>query len=358
MSTAATKAATKAITKKKINYGISYFKTRPKQIIVWIPPDMEQDSAIFSTGMLLINTEAIEDKPYRISQIPCGDYENDFNNFYAFHLSKYDDNTNKRKKYGFCWSTATGGVNSGYIIDEANNPKNITIMSVDMDEDRNITNIFALLTFSQSVRKKALKVHTLCSNNDPQVKKSGDGNKLLKFIQAFGLFAEINSTYLEPIDNAVPFYTQMGYRNETGRDAKETPPSSSASSTSSSPHLVMQRNNRTKRLFAKLRNSIHATFGLAIRQSKTREKLELQDRHKQMAKDAMADVPTKPPTLIPPPFTTGMMSGIRQKKQSRKIPSKLIVPGDSLKLAKARTEYKEMSDTAHRRITEEEKDES
>ena len=47
MSTAATQKATQQ-TKKKSNYASSYFKTRPKQLIVWIPPGMNQDSAIYS----------------------------------------------------------------------------------------------------------------------------------------------------------------------------------------------------------------------------------------------------------------------------------------------------------------------
>ena len=242
-------------------------------------------------------------------------------------------------------------------------------MAVDMDEAKNITNIFALLTFSLSTSKNSIHVHTLCSNNDPNVKKSSEGNKLLKFIQSFGLIAEIHNTSLNPIAPAVKFYEQMGYRNERDRDAKKTPPSSSNSSSwddssPSSPELVMQRNNYTNRLFAKLRNSVHATFGLALRQSKTREKRELQDRHKQMAKDALVDVPTKPPTRIPAPFTTRMVklskNNINHTMRNNilKLPSKLIVPGDSLKNTTARIKYKEMSDAAHRRFAEKNKDKS
>jgi hypothetical protein len=365
MSTAATKATT---TKKKSNYATSYFKTRPKQLIVWIPPDINQESAIYSTAILLINTNEVGGKNYRISEIPCGDYDNDFNNFYAFHLKQYTDVKSKRAKYHFCWSNSiTGGVSQGYMINEANNPKNVTIMAVDMDESKNIIDVFALLTFSISVSKNSIHVHTLCSNNDPNVKKSGEGNKLLKFIQSFGLIAEIHNTSLNPIAPAVKFYEQMGYRNERKGDDKETPPSSSSSNSSSwddasssSPELVMQRNNQTKRLFAKLRNSIHATFGLALRQSKRREKLELQDRHKQLAKDALADVvPTKKQgTLIPAPFTTRKVKLSNNKinhtmrNNILKLPSEAIVPGKSLRPAAARVKYDDMSKSAHRLANE------
>ena len=195
-----------------------------KELLVWIPPRMPADSVTRSISDYMMSVSDI--KP-----INTDEYENDFGFFYKLYMKN-----GKTKTKSFC-STNNKGVSISYIIDNANDKKFLTILSVETDADGNIYTVYAAIIFRWSEKADAVKVQVLCGNQ--MIKGSGEGTRLLSLLKTTLKQMKIKRIYLNPLSDAVPYYYKHQFRttqNKTGRiiDTSDDSPESSSSGSSSS----------------------------------------------------------------------------------------------------------------------------
>ena len=110
-------STTKKATTPKLDKRAVYFQQYkiPKKLVIWVPPHIEQSHFENPDEESIMNL-AYFIEANEIERIDTSLYQNDFQEFYNFHLQKYDDDKKQRK---FC-SNVLGGVTDKYIIHTAN----------------------------------------------------------------------------------------------------------------------------------------------------------------------------------------------------------------------------------------------
>lgn len=302
--------------KPKINKRLSYFTNviKRKDTRLWVPSNVDPDS-IFA--QLLSYIEFVEN----VEQIDKSLYGYDFTNFYGLEIADKYDNTIIEENT-FCSSKEAGGVNEEYIIDMANGHDNATLLSVKMNPDDSINEVYALVTFRVSESKLAIKIHTLCGNQ--VLPPSGEGTRLMKMLERVGNEFGVHKILLNPIDTAVPFYEQNKYRPLRKSESQETD--------YDSDEVQMQKNVRAQKYWAKLRNAVKLRT-LMARSKKASQKLELRKRYLTKIKTKKLKItPRLRAKLIIP--GESLKSSIKfVPKPKVEIPSKIIVPGESFILS-------------------------
>jgi hypothetical protein len=313
------------------------YRTRARQkkaIIIWIPHTLDVSDIDNTLSLLISNIDA--------TPINTSLYQNSFRIFYEREISKYD---NRVHNTAFCISAQTSGVSIDYLINTANNQNKATILSVDMDENGDITEVYALLTFHISHKKLAVRVDTLCGNK--VLPSSGEGSRLLKILEKNSYDVGIDKIALDPLDDAIPFYQQNKYRFFEKGDSPVSLKSydssdSSDSSDVSGPMIQMQKNIAAQKRWNKIKT--YVDMSARIKKSKNAtEKRTLQERYKQMQEEEV----NKRPVLTGKPINSPGSSLKSSRKgfvpnparKTRKIPSVLIEPGATFNAKNAKDSY-------------------
>jgi len=302
-----------------------------KALMMWVPHDMEEFSPIQEFAYYLEYVEGI--KP-----IDTLLYDNDFTNFYGFEITDKYDNTINPGHY-FCSSDENGGVNEDYIAEAANDPNTVTILSVKLNPDDSFNEIYALVTFHISQKKKGIKIHTLCGNQ--ALPASGEGTRLLKLLGRVGKKFEYYKIVLNPVDTAIKYYTDNKFRFLKENDSRET----SDSNESDSNKLVMQKNTRALKHWKKLQTAV-SMYGILRKTRKHNEIMELQKKYLELAKEKEANRPIRldprtmreRATLIVPGASFENTRKFVPITSTKGTPSKVIVPGESFVLSNKKAE--------------------
>lgn len=325
------------------NRAVYFTGAKPKKkFMLWIPTHVENtylenpdDPSIMSFvyyleafGIKRIDTSIYNSDPSDPNSEP------DFDFFYQIHLDRYAN-----EKGDFCSSVIEGGVNSEYVIGTANAKRGydtVTLLSLDIDEDDNIIEVYGLITFRLVTKTSELDtvmVDTLCGNQ--ALPGSGEGTRLLNYLQSRAKEVGIVKVVLHPVDSAIRYYEREKFRPLKREEAKLV-----NSSDSDSDELTMQKNARSSSNWNKLKNSVRL-LGIYRNTKKARR---LEEIKKQIIQNKMR-VPTsvsKKGKPIPAPFTTQtrkFRAKVTPFKQSiNAIP---IIPGSTLTEAKLRDEIKE-----------------
>ena len=301
----------------KINKRLSYFTKaiQPKDIYVWVPENIDETSAL---GVFLSYLEFVTQPG--VKRINTSIYNNDFEDFYGLEIDYKYDYINSGDK--FCSTNADGGVGKGYLIDTANDDDSITLMSIKKNAAGEISHIYALTSLRVSASKNAIVIHTLCANQ--MLPKTGEGGRLLKTIERAAEESGFKTMVLYAVDSAVKFY-------------KDNAKSSVLS------HLH------------KLKNHVSIMTMMArAKKSKQRETLRQKHIEEARKKEASKLVFLEPRTMRV--RATKIVPGSSLATTARKfvptkqpgIPTKIIVPGESLALANEMTFYKSKSKTKKR----------
>jgi hypothetical protein len=315
-----------------------------KDLLLWIPPEMDQDSQI---GMVVSYLQYVEN----IKPLDLLLYDNDFTNFYGMEIQqKYDDTV--KDGYHFC-SNKTSGVNEGYIIDSVNDPTTATIMSVKLNPDDSFDEIYALVTFTINDKKHAIKIHTLCGNQ--VLPPSGEGTRLMKLIERIGDKLGYNKIILNPLDSAIPFYSDNKYRHLTERDSNESSSSYETASSEDGPKLVMQKNIKALKGWAKIKTATR-TIGMLKKRRAVNERLQLEKKYTQKAMEKEASRPIKLDLRTMRERSTKIVPGASFANTTKFVPkpkpgmpSKLIVPGESFVISNKKAEILNAADTSRRK---------
>jgi hypothetical protein len=189
-----------------------------RTMLLWIPDGMDR------TG---VTAKLAEEMSKKIGEIDKTEYNGDFAAFYTKHIWNFEtlDNT-------FC-SKNLKGVSAEYSTYNATNAKFVTVLSVDLDDfSRDIIQVNAFITFRWSEKTKAIKIQTLCA--DQRVKSTGEGTKLLNFVKKIASHMKLYNIYLNPLQNAVPYYYRQHFREARGKIHDSSSPSTKSSKKRSS----------------------------------------------------------------------------------------------------------------------------
>lgn len=164
---------------------------------LWIPKGINTASKTMDIASSMI-------QDFGVSQINNDTYNDKFNEYYDQHIRQ-----NERANLTFC-SKNGKGINVGYLIDNANKHTYVTLLSLDIDpDDPNDFNVLAAIVFKWSPTAGSVKIQAFCGNQKLQTK--GAGTKLLNFLKKTLTHMGINNIYLNPIQNAIPYYTSQRF---------------------------------------------------------------------------------------------------------------------------------------------------
>ena len=187
---------------------------------LWIPKDLY-------SGLETMDIASTMIKDFGVSQINNDTYNDNFNEYYDRHIRE-----NETAFLTFC-SKNGKGINVEYLIDNANKDTYVTLLSLDIDpDDPDIFTVLAAIVFKWSPTAGAVKIQAFCGNQKKQTK--GAGTKLLNFLKKVLTHMGINNIYLNPIPNAIPYYTSQRFVEAKTPKKKVYDTSSSKSTTTKS----------------------------------------------------------------------------------------------------------------------------
>ena len=186
---------------------------------LWIPKNIVPTSKTIDIASTMI-------KDFNVSQINNDTYNDNFNEYYNQHIRQ-----NERVNLTFC-SKNGKGINSEYLIDNANKHTYVTLLSLDIDpDDPDDFTVLAAIVFKWSPTAGSVKIQAFCGNQKLQTK--GAGTKLLNFLKKVLTHMGINNIYLNPIRGAIPYYSSQQFVEAKTPKKKVYDTSSSKSTTKS-----------------------------------------------------------------------------------------------------------------------------
>jgi len=169
----------------------------PHSMTIWIPKGTNPASKTMDIASTMI-------QDFGVSQINNDTYNDKFNDYYDQHIRQ-----NEAINLTFC-SKNGKGINSGYLIDNANKHTYVTLLSLDTNpDDPDDFTVLAAIVFKWSPTAGSVKIQAFCGNQKLQSK--GAGTKLLNFLKKTLTHMGINNIYLNPIQNAIPYYTSQQF---------------------------------------------------------------------------------------------------------------------------------------------------
>jgi hypothetical protein len=176
-----------------------------RSIMLWVPDYMDPRTKTMRIIRTMIDH-------FKIKRIDTTDYHGRFGEFYGKHIRNIGTGNSD-----FC-SKGTLGVHSGYITANSDKDTFVTLLSIDTNDLKGgkIVRVNALITFRWSEKADAIKIQTLCA--DQRVKSTGEGTKLLNFVKTTAAHMGIHKIYLNPVENAVPYYYKQQFRNAVRGD--------------------------------------------------------------------------------------------------------------------------------------------
>ena len=219
-----------------------------EQIAIWVPNDLNpasQTSAI-TTHMTTSNRNVV------MIDVNTS-YNNNFKEYYNQHIKQ-----NEKANATFC-SKNGKGINVEYLTDYANKRNYATLLSLDVDiNDPTQFEVLAILVFRWSPTVGAVKIQAFCGNQKRPSK--GSGTKLLNFLKKTLTQMGINNIYLNPVPNAVGYYSIHQFKNHpTGKiydssSPKSKTPSGKKTGTKSPKSKTKTNNNKIPTMTINLRS--------------------------------------------------------------------------------------------------------
>ena len=164
---------------------------------LWIPKSINAASKTMDIASSMI-------QDFGVSQINNDTYNDNFNEYYNQHIRH-----NEAATLTFC-SKNGKGINVQYLIDNANKPTYVTLLSLDIDpDDPNDFTVLAAIVFKWSPTAGSVKIQAFCGNQ--KIQSKGAGTKLLNFLKKTLTHMGINNIYLNPIRNAIPYYSSQQF---------------------------------------------------------------------------------------------------------------------------------------------------
>ncbi len=198
---------------------------------LWIPKDLY-------SGLETMDIASTMIKDFGVSQINNDTYNDNFNEYYDRHIKE-----NETAFITFC-SKNGKGINSQYLIDNANKDTYVTLLSLDIDpDDPNNFTVTAAIVFKWSSTAGSVKIQAFCSNQKKQTK--GAGTKLLNFLKKVLTHMGINNMYLNPVRGAIPYYSSQRFV-EAKTPKKKVYDTSSSKSTTTKSTTTKSTANKSK----------------------------------------------------------------------------------------------------------------
>lgn len=328
-------------TRKKTAYE-THFDVR-KKLMLWVPPLVEQayfddylddpDSPTIMNLVYLIEADGIIE---RIDTMP---YHDSFQTFYDLHLNKYNED-----KTNFCAKYSEGGVSPEYIINSANckyKDKNVTLISLELDEYENIKDVYGLITFHLLEHDpETIMVETLCGNRT--LPPSGEGTRLMNFLKRRAYEVGIKNIALHPLENVIEYYKKLNFRKLNSDEAD-------AVNLSDEEDETMGINLPANKNWNKLRTTVKV-LGTFLKNKKLKDTRKRQKVIKEIYKAKYDEKTGKRGTPIHKPFSQPTTHFVPQPSKVGKVVdvktsdgitvrTKLatpIIPGASMQLIKER----------------------
>ena len=201
-------------------------------MFLWIPKNLDPVSKTIDIASTMI-------QDFGVSQINNDTYNNNFNEYYDQHIRQ-----NESANLTFCLKNGKG-INVQYLIDNANKPTYVTLLSLDIDPDDpdNFT-VLASIVFKWSPTAGSVKIQAFCGNQKRQTK--GAGTKLLNFLKKVLTHMDINNIYLNPVPEAVPYYSSQQFVEAKTPKKKVYDTSSSKSTTTKSTTTKSKSKSKSK----------------------------------------------------------------------------------------------------------------
>jgi hypothetical protein len=331
-------------TKKRhtLNPRATYFQGYkiPKKIMMWVPPSVEEEY-FNSNGAPSIMEFVYFIEASGVERIDTTLYDGSFEHFYSLHI---DIDKYNKTETSFCATSSEGGVSTDYIIDSANSDyddeSTITLISVDIDNVGNITDVYALVTFRLiNHEPDTIMVETLCGNRS--LPPSGEGTRLINYLTDLAYTIGIHKIALHPIDSAIGYYTRLNFV-ELRKDEADAINDDEGTTT-------FRKNTRARKNWKKAMHAVR----FAINQKKLNEmkqnKIIIKEIHQ-----AKYNEKIKKGIPINKPFSTPQKSYVTkpvgklvsfQKNPNGDIIKTRevyrITPGNSLRVAKMKSEIKD-----------------
>lgn len=164
---------------------------------LWIPKGINPASKTMNIAETMI-------QDFGVSQINNDTYNDNFTEYYDQHIRE-----NESANLTFC-SRNGKGINVQYLIDNANKHTYITLLSLDIDpDDPDDFTVLAAIIFKWSPTAGSVKIQAFCGNQKRQSK--GAGTKLLNFLKKTLTHMGINNIYLNPVPEAISYYTSQKF---------------------------------------------------------------------------------------------------------------------------------------------------
>ena len=199
---------------------------------LWIPKDLY-------SGLETMDIASTMIQDFGVSQINNDTYNDNFNEYYDRHIRE-----NETAFLTFC-SKNGKGINPQYLIDNANKDTYVTLLSLDINPDnQDDFTVLAAIVFKWSSTVGSVKIQAFCGNQKKQTK--GAGTKLLNFLKKVLTHMGINNMYLNPIPNAIPYYTSQQFVEAKTPKKKVYDTSSTKSTTSKSKSKTNSKSPKKK----------------------------------------------------------------------------------------------------------------
>lgn len=331
----------------KFNPRATYFQgyKLPKKFMMWVPPIVEEE--YFNNGAPNLMEFVYFIEASGVERIDTTIYDG-FEHFYSKYI---DIDKYNKPETSFCATTSEGGVGTDYIIESANseydNDRTITLISLDIDETGDITDVYALITFRLVESEiDTIMVETLCGNRS--LPPSGEGTRLINYLTDLAYLIGIHKIALHPIDSAIGYYTRLNFI-ELNKDEADAINNEEGTTT-------FRKNTRARKNWKKAMNAVR--FAIYEKKLKLNELKKNQIIIKQTykakydEKTGKRGIPIHPPfsTLKQKPYVTkpvGKLVNVQRNKNGDIIKTRevyRITPGKSLRVAKMKSEIKDAAE--------------
>ena len=329
----------------KLNPRATYFQGYkiPKKIMMWVPPLVEEE---YFTNP---DTPSIMEFVYFIEasgvqRIDTTLYDGSFEHFYGLHI---DIDKYNKPETSFCATTSEGGVSTRYIIDSADsdyeNERTVTLISVDIDNDGNIKDVYALVTFRLiDSEPDTIMVETLCGNRS--LPPSGEGTRLINYLTELAYLVSINKIALHPIDSAIGYYTRLNFI-ELRKDEADAINDDEGTTT-------FRKNTRARKNWKKAMNAVRFVIHEKNLKEMEQNKIRIKEIHKEKYNEKIKrGIPINKPFSTPQKsYVTkpvGKLVNFQKNPNGDIIKTRevyRITPGKSLRVAKMKSEIKDAAE--------------
>ena len=207
----------------------------PEQITLWIPKGINPDSKTMEIASTMMND-------FGVSQINNDTYNNNYGEYYNKHIRH-----GETRYETFCLKNGVG-INVNYLIENANKPTYVTLLSLDVNpDDPSDFNVLATIVFKWSPTANSAKIQAFCSNQ--KLPSKGAGTKLLNLLKKVLTRMGLNNIYLNPVPEAISYYSKQQFveaRNPKKKVYDTSSPKSKTKSKSTSPGSNSNSKSKSK----------------------------------------------------------------------------------------------------------------